>query len=1638
MEGEMQLAKNDRAQAKRTFTRKCNIFEDTVGQASASTALTEVYEEVCKAFDKVEVCHERYVSISIKVGAIEEHLIECDEYIDSLERRKVQIMFKYKKNIHVVQDSSVRSVKVKALQPPQFSGDIRDFPNFRDDYKRLMVHSFGKDPYALRSCLSGEALNTVRGIENDYDEMLSRLDLRYGDNRKLVDAVLSDLKSIKPVNDGDNRAFVKMVERVDRCWLALQKMDLEGEMNTANTVSYIEKLLPITQKRQVNEEDMIASIKGIPEKHNELLQRVDQPTQIVTNLCKNNDTLQTGKCLLHEKGTHNTGSCSVFGNLGNFEKFETVRKSNGTPLNTLWDPGSDITLITFATAYKLGLKGRDIELTITKVGRKVELIKSKEYVIKVTDLEGKHWYITAYGIEEITSEACKVDLTNIVLLFDDIRLSDVERPFGEIELSVGSDWCTLMPQVKQSVGNLQLMQNMFGYCIRGSHPSIKFESSNNSFNVKVNQISSVVKVEEINVNNNEFLRMDLDKFFNIESLGTYCIPKCGACKCGSCTLGDKSYTIREENELDMISKGLEYNCEEKYWTVKYPWIRDPNELPNNVAVAIARMRSTEKRLTKIGYKYTQLYNDQIKDMLSRGVARKLSWKEMSEYDGPIHYIHHHEVLKESSTSTPVGIVFNSSADYKGHRLNVYWAKGPDLLNDLVVILLRFRQDNVAVIEDISKMYNAVRLKELDQHNHRFVWRDADYSRPPNHHVLTAVGFGDRPSGVIAITALKKTASIKENEFPEIKNIIDRNTYVDDIIFSCEDVNKAKKLMGNMNLVLNEGGFKIKHWIMSNNETLDNELKLLYSGEEKVLGVHWIPRKDIFFFKIKVDFNRSKKRIFENGIDINTSNRIIPKDLTKRMVLSQVSTIYDPLGLIIPFTLNAKVLMRELITISRSEGNRCDWDDPMSDEMREKWSKFFIDMRELEFLSYARCVKPLDAKGDPMLVIFSDGSSVAYGACAYVRWGLEGDSYVSQLILATNRIAPTKKLTIPRLELCGAILSCRLRDIIVKQSDWKFKSIVHIVDSSIVRAQIQKESYGFNTFVANRVAEIQSRTDPTEWWWVNSKNNPADFTTRPCPPNVLHENSMWQKGPAFMSRPFDTWPISQSCNDEVPDKVGIVLTCRQKSFEEKTSVINMSRFSSYTKLLRVPARIIAAFKVKSLKAIACLPTPELVHEAEMYLIQIEQSKLQSDWRKAYRRLGPSIDNGIIFVGERIANWLKENWNQDRFILMPSNSHIIKLYIQHLHNSDHSGVETTLAKLQCKYWVISARRLIKFIKNKCIACKRISAETVAQKMGQVAQERLRPTPPFYHTSLDLFGPITIRDTVKRRTYGKAYGVIFNCLVSRAVYVDLAESYDTKGFLTVFQRFITIRGYPKTIHSDLGSQLVAACKELRLDKSKLQKYGASGGTTWIFYKSADAPWQNGCSEALIKSVKRAVLIAIGDSKLTFGEMKTVLFEVGDLLNSTPIGIKPGSDCELGSYLCPNDLILGRASSKIQADMKFVDKKYKDRLEFMQRIVDCFWKKWQRDYFPTLMVRQKWHVDKRNVKPGDIVLVQNCNTIRGQWKLAQVTSVQSSRDHKVRDVSVRYKIQRPGRLYEGQDDVCVNRSVHRLVVLLPIEENC
>ncbi|XP_068246562.1 uncharacterized protein [Palaemon carinicauda] len=305
-------------------------------------------------------------------------------------------------------------------------------------------------------------------------------------------------------------------------------------------------------------------------------------------------------------------------------------------------------------------------------------------------------------------------------------------------------------------------------------------------------------------------------------------------------------------------------------------------------------------------------------------------------------------------------------------------------------------------------------------------------------------------------------------------------------------------------------------------------------------------------------------------------------------------------------------------------------------------------------------------------------------------------------------------------------------------------------------------------------------------------------------------------------------------------------------------------------------------------------------------------------------------------------------------------------------------------------------------------------------------MKPAPPFYYTAIDLFGPLTIRDTVKRRTHGKAFGVIFNCLVTRAVHLDLAEGYSTDDFLTTFQRFIAIRGAPKIIYSDKGTQLISASK-------KIENIGEKEGVTWIFNMPSAAPWYNGASEVLIKSVKRCLCISVGDNVLNFGELQTALISIANLMNERPIGTKPGFSLELGGYLCPNDLLLGRSTCFCPSGMYDISGDHKRRLKFIQSIIESFWKKWHRDYFPSLLIRQKWHTTRRNVRVGDVVLVQDSNVVRGAWKLVQVIKADPGQDGVVRDVDLRYKIIKHGKGYDGGVDKIMCRSVHSHVGLDP-----
>lgn len=580
----------------------------------------------------------------------------------------------------------------------------------------------------------------------------------------------------------------------------------------------------------------------------------------------------------------------------------------------------------------------------------------------------------------------------------------------------------------------------------------------------------------------------------------------------------------------------------------------------------------------------------------RGVARKLTKEEIKTYKGPVQYLPHHEVLKPESQSTPISIVFNSSASYMGHVLNEYYAKGPDVLGDLWGILLRFRQKPVAMAGDISKMYNSVLISELDQMTHRFLWRDMNPNREPEHYCLQTVTFGDRPSGIISITALHMTAKMFENKYPETSNMIINDSYVDDILHSCETISEAYSKINATDEILQEGGFQIKHWVISGHHDMTEDVKVFDTEIEKVLGMTWEPKEDQFSFKVKINFSKKCKNV-RTGLDLTVDEitHKMPNSLTKRMVLSQVASLYDPLGLLTPFTVQCKLLMRQLITLKREQDaaeQTLSWDDPIPDDMYDQWVCLFKNMFALEKIKFQRCIKPDSAIGNPTLVVYADASNVAYSTCAYVRIRLQDGTYSARLLAAKSRIAPLRQITIPRLELCAAVLASRLRKAIEKELNFVFDRVFHLVDSQIVRAQIQKESHGFGTFVATRIAEIQTHTDTSEWWWVPSDVNAADYATRPQHPLSLGSDSVWQNGPEYLTLPVEEWPISQPCVQRLPDRKGTPLSCKVEINQTTNQfLIDIRNFSSYEKMVKTTAIVLSICKRKTFNNILQNITPE---------------------------------------------------------------------------------------------------------------------------------------------------------------------------------------------------------------------------------------------------------------------------------------------------------------------------------------------------------------------------------------------------------------------------------------------------------------
>ena len=273
--------------------------------------------------------------------------------------------------------------------------------------------------------------------------------------------------------------------------------------------------------------------------------------------------------------------------------------------------------------------------------------------------------------------------------------------------------------------------------------------------------------------------VEMSDFWKTEAMGVEVKP---------CVCENDKLTQAEREKAEIISKLCEKIGNE--WMVPYLWKSDPMLLPDNKPLAMKLLLSTERRLQKVP-KQAKAYDKQMEEMKEMQISRKLTKEEMDSHKGSVHYIQHHGVIRPEKKSTPVKIVFSSSSVYQGHALNDYWLKGPDLLNNLFGVILRFRKKEVAVMGDISKIYHRVLIPERDQHVHRFLWRNLKTERKPDVYVKTVLTFGYKPAPAMAQIALRKTAEENKDDYPEAAETLTKHSYMDDICDSVDTVMKHR-------------------------------------------------------------------------------------------------------------------------------------------------------------------------------------------------------------------------------------------------------------------------------------------------------------------------------------------------------------------------------------------------------------------------------------------------------------------------------------------------------------------------------------------------------------------------------------------------------------------------------------------------------------------------------------------------------------------------------------------------------------------------------------------------------------------------------------------------------------------------------
>ncbi|XP_068211787.1 uncharacterized protein [Palaemon carinicauda] len=579
--------------------------------------------------------------------------------------------------------------------------------------------------------------------------------------------------------------------------------------------------------------------------------------------------------------------------------------------------------------------------------------------------------------------------------------------------------------------------------------------------VTVLKLATNEEVIEATLKFDSDIKNDLDILWNLDKVGIDCNE-----------LKEHDRKVLEDFESTIV-----YSEMEKQYVVALPWKSNKSRLPSNFGMALGRVKQQCAKFKK-DEAYLNHYQKILKDQEDRGFIERVDKNNVVE-NCP--YLAHHSVQKDSAT-TPIRIVFDSfwRQGKNGLSLNDCLWTGPHITTDLLKVLLQFRTNNYACISDIEKAFLMVQLREEDHNYTRCLW--LQNPTDPNSELIIyrfrVVLFGATCSPFLLNATIKSHLAVvrKDTNCTEMVDMMRRGLYVDNLQFTSNNEDELINLFFGSNKIFAQAHLYLREW--TSNSDLLNTIPGAYriKSEEKqtykVLGLNW-------------NISNDKLTITPNHLKTGQ---------TKREILSAIAQIYDPLGMLIPITIRARIFLQDLWK------QQLIWDDLLSVPLLEQWNELSKDLEKSLSISFSRGT---NLEKTDYLHIFCDASVTAYGCVAYRVSGK-----TLSLIMAKGRVAPIKELTVPKLELMALLLGARLCEFIVETfEEDKFEKIIICSDSKVALGWLVTKN-NLPVFVKNRVLEINSITTWIVFSYVPSSENPSDWITRSKRTEEVRNNSFW--------------------------------------------------------------------------------------------------------------------------------------------------------------------------------------------------------------------------------------------------------------------------------------------------------------------------------------------------------------------------------------------------------------------------------------------------------------------------------------------------------------------------------------------------